>query len=724
MLKILRRYSSLFLLSGALGQELDESHQKLLQMSIYDLMQIKVTTANKKEEKIDEVPASVIIITRKEIAEKGYTTLPEIIEHIPGIFKVDDYYWLGSQNFGVRGFFSTGPMNNLIILVNGVNQLSDKYSDYPDVKINVPVEAIDRIEIIKGPMSVIYGSGAFFGAINIITNKLEEGSQPGLFSASFGSLNTSQLFFRKQYRVQNFEYVLNAGYYHTDGIEAAFSKMTSDLSILESVGLTEDATIKGQKTEGQTFVGLYLKDKDFYADFSVTENNKGVFDGQPNLKSGSILTTNAYNIVMGYHYDFHEKWKSEIKAGMYKHGHLLNYEVFFKNYYETDAQHTHSFDIEWNNFFQPDEKMEINLGLYQRTVMQLYQFSDFGYYNVKFGGGEIGLPKDTHYSSQSVYTQVSYTINDRLKLLGGVRLDHTPEYPMHYSRGYARLNGNNGLIDTTNYRVDIQETYQPDNHGFTTVSRAAAIYHFDKSVLKLMWGQASKQPSYTENYRQLPGGYPFPEVAEINTFEINYLSSFLKDFNLNISLFYNTLDNLISTTNIYDSETGEWDIFSYSSGKQRTLGTELDLSLLITEKAEIKFDLMVQQSKDLRKGYEDIKPGYSPHLLGSFALLLHPTEDLSLAASARYIDKIYTVWRTVTTPQEGSRLGNALNPQYLLDLNLRMDPLFNSHFYAMIKVKNLLDIERRYPTTTSNSWADKGTLGEPRTCSLTIGTKF
>ena len=75
-------------------------------------------------------------------------------------------YWQ-NESYGVRGFWSKGWNDNVIIMVNGVDQISDYFNDYPLTTIAVPVEAIDKIEVVRGPMSVIYGSGAFFGAINI-----------------------------------------------------------------------------------------------------------------------------------------------------------------------------------------------------------------------------------------------------------------------------------------------------------------------------------------------------------------------------------------------------------------------------------------------------------------------------------------------------------------------------------------------------------------------------
>lgn len=86
------------------------------------------------------------------------------------MYMTEDWAWFGSVNYGVRGLYSKGNFGNMAILVNGVSQMEDGKRSYPLEKVNVPVQAIDRIEVIQGPISVIYGSSAFLGVINIITN--------------------------------------------------------------------------------------------------------------------------------------------------------------------------------------------------------------------------------------------------------------------------------------------------------------------------------------------------------------------------------------------------------------------------------------------------------------------------------------------------------------------------------------------------------------------------
>ncbi|RLC00667.1 MAG: hypothetical protein DRI57_32005 [Deltaproteobacteria bacterium] len=150
-------------------------------ISLGDLLNLEITTAGKKAEKVSEIPASVVIVTREDIETHGYQTLQEILENVPGFYAIDNM----SENdvtFGVRGFWSPYS-KNMVLMINGVSQLEfvTEFS-FPLDKACVPVEAIDRIEVVRGPMSVIYGSNAFLGAITtLLQMSLRKTRQAALF---------------------------------------------------------------------------------------------------------------------------------------------------------------------------------------------------------------------------------------------------------------------------------------------------------------------------------------------------------------------------------------------------------------------------------------------------------------------------------------------------------------------------------------------------------------
>ena len=709
-----------------LAQDPSKGQDDDVWLSLDDLMGSTVVSAGKKAEQVKDVPASVVILTQSDIRRMGFQSLDEILQNIPGLYMIDDYYWLGSVNFGVRGFFSHGPFNNMVILVDGVSQMSDKYSDFPDVKINVPVQAIRRIEVIRGPMSVIYGSGAFFGAINIITRDNELETPVSTASVSYGSRNYINSFARYAQRSDDFYFAINAAYTKSIGIDRAFSDMTTKYSLMKETGLDTTATILGQKDDIRYHFSLALDYKDFFSDFSIIQTRKDVFDGRMNLPMGSEMNTRASNASFGYRFNISDAVSAQVKFGYYQHSHTIDYEVFHAHYYEIDEQNTSSYDLEFLLNFRLSGNLEGVGGIYRRTVLGIHQTSDFVYYGLNSGDGEVMLPRGDTYSTHAAFVQVDYTPITDFHFIGGLRLEHLEPYSIVYTRGVVSGDpGDLRLIDSAGVRNLYAATYYPKNDGFSLVSRLGLLYSINESsTIKLLWGQSTKQPSFSENHRQLPKGKPFLNAAKMNTFEVNYLLSFPAFLSMNLSAYYNRLEDLISTKNLFNQLTNEWEIYSISGGEMETSGIEFGLEIYPLKNLIMNISVTFQNSKDLRKGYENIEPGYAPNLLGYFDITYSFTEAITATLFGRYIGKTETYWATDTTPEKGYRIGAAIDPYLVLDANFRFNDIFIKGLFASLKVNNILDQDIRFPTTLTNDWAEKGTLGFNRGFYFTLGYNF
>ena len=152
-----------------------------LDYSLDELMGLEISSASKRPETIADIPASVTIITRDDLQRMGYPSLDEVLRNVPGLYLLNNYE---DQLIGVRGGIGGG----IQFLVNGVPRHPTRVKGLavPDrSRLNIPVQSIDRIEVIRGPMSVIYGDNAFLGSINIITN--QAAATPNLASVSYGN---------------------------------------------------------------------------------------------------------------------------------------------------------------------------------------------------------------------------------------------------------------------------------------------------------------------------------------------------------------------------------------------------------------------------------------------------------------------------------------------------------------------------------------------------------
>ncbi len=128
----------------------------------------EVTAASRTAESVDDAPASVTIISGQELRAMGYPTIAEAIRGVRGVYLAyDDTYY----SAGFRGFSNPGSYGNRILVLLDGQPMNDNYiwSSYLGYDGRADLDDIERIEIVRGAGSVVYGTGAFFGVINLVT---------------------------------------------------------------------------------------------------------------------------------------------------------------------------------------------------------------------------------------------------------------------------------------------------------------------------------------------------------------------------------------------------------------------------------------------------------------------------------------------------------------------------------------------------------------------------
>lgn len=149
-------------------------------LSLEQLLQVKVVSASKFEQPGRNAPSAVQVITREEIQRHGWRTLTEALNTLPGLYASNDkaYDFQGARGFQVPGDYNT----RFLLLVDGQRNNDTVYqSAMTGTEGWLDLSAVERIEYIPGPGSALYGSNAMFGVINVITR---QGAAQGATHAS------------------------------------------------------------------------------------------------------------------------------------------------------------------------------------------------------------------------------------------------------------------------------------------------------------------------------------------------------------------------------------------------------------------------------------------------------------------------------------------------------------------------------------------------------------
>lgn len=139
-------------------------------LDLVQLLNVKVSTATKTAESLDDAPAIITVVTRDDILRWGYRDLNEVLQHTEGFFVTDDHIL---PNVAVRGMSGGLGSESGVIKV----MIDGRTVSYRTTSGNwlgtelIPFESVQQIEIIRGPASALYGADAFLGVVNIITVK-------------------------------------------------------------------------------------------------------------------------------------------------------------------------------------------------------------------------------------------------------------------------------------------------------------------------------------------------------------------------------------------------------------------------------------------------------------------------------------------------------------------------------------------------------------------------
>lgn len=245
--------------------------RSLQDLSLEELLDVRIDTvfgASRRNQKTWEAPASVSFVGREEIQTFGYRTLADALQSVPGFYTSNDrnYTYLG-----VRGFSRPGDYNSRVLLLIDGHRANDNIYDaaYFGQESLVDIDMVERIEVIRGPSSSLYGSSAVFGVINVITrrgsqfNGVEASGEAGGFGTYKGRVTAGQKF------ESGLEFVASGTFYESEGPDRLYYPEFDDAA-------TQNGVARGLDWErAGNFLGR-LSYGDLTLAVGLVRRNKGV----------------------------------------------------------------------------------------------------------------------------------------------------------------------------------------------------------------------------------------------------------------------------------------------------------------------------------------------------------------------------------------------------------------------------------------------------------------
>lgn len=562
----------------SLGYANDEGIDELFSLSLEQLLHTQVISSNGIEESLIDAPAAMLVISAKQIQNRGYHNINEILVDLPG-FDVINTGGASMSTAYQRGYRTPYTTRTLFMIDGRIE--NNLWSQQVHLSRQYPINMINRIEVLYGPASVKYGANAFLGVINVITKKgkdLNQGKHEFSIKGELGSWNSQGISLLAQGNQGQFSYDIGARVFTSDeeDLSDRWGFLSNNLYSDEKawgpiLALSNDGTSFGQYTDNTDDWGIFAK-------------------------------LQYHNITLGYnHWQIDEGYGAYFAAdrGQNNSDWLnSNQQAFFEHLWQPTSNLTINTSISlrksrvWGNWAEAEVDWHDN--------MSKYSYVSFTYWN-------------SSNSALEAKQDINYQLSDSLRFLSGWRIKRSdltksydvPGYWQAYSstvpsdalgphglgagifhssdtsydffakpiaqvpednREQFNDSGIYGSVIYDNYPWRLNVGLRYDHNpiwGSETSPRIAAIYKFnnEESAIKVIYGEAYQEPPA----KQLYGGWsnrkanPDLEPEHAKNIELVYMHktpNWLHD----LSLYVANYKEVIREDAINDAERDSWGI--------------------------------------------------------------------------------------------------------------------------------------------------------------------
>ncbi len=615
--------------SLATDDEFVDESKDFFDLPLEALGEIEIITSSRQKETVSKSAAIVSVLTQSDIESLGANTLYEALSFVPGVTLTETYF--GYTSINVRGTLQSHYNNKVLIMIND-HPTFETVTGSSHLEF-MPIHMVERIEVIRGPGSALYGTNALSGVINIITRDAS-------------NITNTELYTRGGSNKHGYaELISQAG----PLLIAASVKKDDGYSYggtIDEIGVPVD--LDYQNNLSNLFIDF--NQEDFRLNIGYFNQTKMKYGVWPQAQQAGVHEYSSYYIDAKYNWQLsHGTLSTRVRrdqnarttdGGWVEDPFTPNRD----NYYSTlnTQSSMWAFDLNYDWQIQPEMSLISGFEVEQdESEPYSVTFNDTGENNLL-----SPYLKKIRTTNKSIFTQWKWQATDDLSLIAGGRLNH---------------NEDAGTSDL--------------------VPRLGAVFSIsDVTTLKVLYGEAFRNPDYLDRYSEsaIILGDPNLSREKIKTLDIG-IDTQWEVFAIRVNAFFQRLEEGIvrkpptngnSATYVNGDDVDVW-------------GLESELKYSFNKKFTGFLNVSYKEGEDSEgNGLEFIE-----HIQGNASLTYKINKQWNLSTNGQYVgDKAYTT---------NDQTSGDIKDYILINSNISYQPSNRYKFTG--KVKNLFDETYSYP---------------------------